>query len=267
MEGAAVAERADAKFWAKGREPGTFKLEDHEVQSASIAQSMRFEQDANTVVLGVFETRRLGVGNDPLHPHVIADVQHDHGCRRSCGHADVQQRFVEVHVERRRKQWFGGGVVVGDGWGEAAGDEQNGEGWTKKTPHEFTARSRIFPGLEDVWLADPAVVAQVEIPFFPILIPTTLKSWEAQWESMEATVDERGRILIPKKLRDKFHLAPGSVVDVEEHDGHMQIVVDRRKAQVEHFRKLVGMLNSKTRRTDVSPMDPLDLKKIWEPRL
>ncbi len=79
---------------------------------------------------------------------------------------------------------------------------------------------------------------------------------------METTVDDRGRILIPKELRERFHLTPGSRVIVEAGDGDVRI--KHQLTRKEALDRLAGLME---RRSDADPMDPLDLKKIWEPKL
>lgn len=50
---------------------------------------------------------------------------------------------------------------------------------------------------------------------------------------MEATVDEVGRIVIPKALRDRFRLAPGVKVDVSEYGDGLQITPVSRTSRIE----------------------------------
>ncbi len=40
---------------------------------------------------------------------------------------------------------------------------------------------------------------------------------------MRSTIDSGGRVVIPKGIRERIGLAPGSVVEVTEHDGRVEI--------------------------------------------
>jgi len=40
---------------------------------------------------------------------------------------------------------------------------------------------------------------------------------------MRSAIDSGGRVVIPKPIRDRLGLGPGTVVDVAEHEGHVQI--------------------------------------------
>jgi len=41
--------------------------------------------------------------------------------------------------------------------------------------------------------------------------------------TMRSTIDSGGRVTIPKAIRDQLGLAPGTVVDMAEHGGHIEI--------------------------------------------
>ena len=49
---------------------------------------------------------------------------------------------------------------------------------------------------------------------------------------MEAIVDQVGRIVIPKALRDRLALIPGSVVDVSEYGDGLHIAPGGRTARL-----------------------------------
>lgn len=83
---------------------------------------------------------------------------------------------------------------------------------------------------------------------------------------MTTTVDERGRVLIPKDLREAARLEPGQPVRMElEPDGTLRLraVLEPR----EFLDGLLGCINEETRDPEAEPIDPLELKRIWEPRL
>lgn len=50
---------------------------------------------------------------------------------------------------------------------------------------------------------------------------------------MEATVDEVGRIVLPKPLRDRLRLTPGAKVDVSEYGDGLHVAPVSRTARVE----------------------------------
>jgi AbrB family looped-hinge helix DNA binding protein len=62
-----------------------------------------------------------------------------------------------------------------------------------------------------------------------------LPKWEATGSvlPMEATVDEVGRIVVPKPLRDRLRLAPGTKVDVSEYGDGLHIAPVGRTARIE----------------------------------
>ena len=41
---------------------------------------------------------------------------------------------------------------------------------------------------------------------------------------MRLTVDKAGRVVLPKPLRDRFRLRPGSSLDVDVHDDHLRLI-------------------------------------------
>ncbi len=66
---------------------------------------------------------------------------------------------------------------------------------------------------------------------------------------MEATVDEVGRIVLPKPLRDRLRLTPGTKVDVSEYGGGLHVTPVSRTARIEeHEGRLVAA--AETRITD-----------------
>ena len=62
---------------------------------------------------------------------------------------------------------------------------------------------------------------------------------DANWEQtgrllpMEATVDEVGRIVVPKALRDRLRLTPGTKVDVSEYGDGLHVAPVSRTARLE----------------------------------
>lgn len=56
---------------------------------------------------------------------------------------------------------------------------------------------------------------------------------------MKTTVSEKGQITIPKRLRDRLGLRPGTILDFEETEGRL---VGRRLGPVDDLDTLVGIL-------------------------
>ena len=56
---------------------------------------------------------------------------------------------------------------------------------------------------------------------------------------MKTTVSEKGQITIPKRLRDRLGLRPGTILDFEEASGRL---VGRKLVPADHLDDLVGIL-------------------------
>jgi len=56
---------------------------------------------------------------------------------------------------------------------------------------------------------------------------------------MKTTVSEKGQITIPKRLRDRLGLRPGTILDFEETDGRL---VGRKLVPVDDLDSLYGIL-------------------------
>lgn len=75
---------------------------------------------------------------------------------------------------------------------------------------------------------------------------------------MSVTVDERGRILVPKELRERFGFEPGAPVIVEaDVDGAK---LRRAITSDETLKRLVGAI---PKSAGPPPIDPLEAKRIW----
>ncbi len=57
---------------------------------------------------------------------------------------------------------------------------------------------------------------------------------------MKTTVSEKGQITIPKRLRDRLGLRPGTVLDFEEAGGRL---VGRKLVPADHLDEMVGILD------------------------
>jgi len=56
---------------------------------------------------------------------------------------------------------------------------------------------------------------------------------------MKTTVSEKGQITIPKRLRERLGLRPGTVLDFEEAGGRL---VGRKLVPADHLDELLGIL-------------------------
>ncbi len=70
----------------------------------------------------------------------------------------------------------------------------------------------------------------------------------------KSKVEKRGRVLIPKEIRDKADLRGGEEVSVKMEDD--KIILKPLKSP-EKIKELKGCVKE-------SKIDPLDLKKMWE---
>ncbi|MDQ3757201.1 MAG: AbrB/MazE/SpoVT family DNA-binding domain-containing protein [Actinomycetota bacterium] len=69
---------------------------------------------------------------------------------------------------------------------------------------------------------------------------------------MEATVDDVGRIVVPKPLRDKLRLIPGTKVDVSEYGNGLHIAPIGRTARLEERDgRLIAVAETKITDDDV----------------
>ncbi len=70
---------------------------------------------------------------------------------------------------------------------------------------------------------------------------------------VEATIEERGRVLIPKKIREQLNLRGGQEVRIETRGD--EIIIKKKKSP-EEFKQLKGCVND-------SEIEPLDVKNMW----
>lgn len=69
----------------------------------------------------------------------------------------------------------------------------------------------------------------------------------------EVTVEDRGRVIIPKAVRDKLGIRGGEKMKVKEKDGE---VVMRPVRSGESLKELKGVVKK-------SDVDPMEVKEIW----
>jgi len=73
----------------------------------------------------------------------------------------------------------------------------------------------------------------------------------------EVVVDDRGRVLIPKHMRESLGLQPGRQARLEMEDG--RLIITPPTSPEEFIREMEGCIKKGT-----PTMDPLKLKEIWE---
>lgn len=74
----------------------------------------------------------------------------------------------------------------------------------------------------------------------------------------ESTLNAKGRILIPEKIRKKAHLSTGSKVKVQADDGIVKI--SKSVSVADFIRRTEGALKEGS---PVKITDPLRLKEFW----
>jgi AbrB family looped-hinge helix DNA binding protein len=75
----------------------------------------------------------------------------------------------------------------------------------------------------------------------------------------EVTVDEKGRILIPKEIREKIGLRTGGKARLKVEKE--RIVIMPPISPEDFIREMEGCIKEGT-----PAIEPLDLKKMWEPK-
>jgi AbrB family looped-hinge helix DNA binding protein len=85
--------------------------------------------------------------------------------------------------------------------------------------------------------------------------------WDNWWDEMtdEAVIDDKGRVAIPKRIRDELDLREGTKVKLEL--DKERIVIRRPIEPKEFINKMEGFIKEGS---PVQKADPLKLKEIWE---
>lgn len=74
-------------------------------------------------------------------------------------------------------------------------------------------------------------------------------------------IDDKGRVTIPKSMRERLHLESGEPVDIDVEDGTIRIRPQfTREAFVESMR---GCITEGSRRADPEDVTPEDVKADW----
>lgn len=82
-------------------------------------------------------------------------------------------------------------------------------------------------------------------------------------KGLRATVDDRGRVLIPQELREATGLTSGAPVVIERtQDG---IRLRRARPVDEALDRLDGAIHEGNRRVPAEDLEPEDVKDEWEP--
>ncbi len=77
----------------------------------------------------------------------------------------------------------------------------------------------------------------------------------------ERTIDEKGRVTIPKEARKALGLKPGADVRIGVEGG--RIVIRPRVSREKFIEVMEGCITEETAKTDAPDIDPLELKNIW----
>lgn len=74
-------------------------------------------------------------------------------------------------------------------------------------------------------------------------------------------IDEKGRITIPKSIRERLRLESGEPVEIDVEDGTIRIRPQfSRDAFIESMR---GCISDESRRADAEELTPEDVKADW----
>lgn len=92
------------------------------------------------------------------------------------------------------------------------------------------------------------------------VIPTQVGTEMATTDD-ERTVDERGRVTIPKEMRDALGIEAGEEVALELREG--EVVIRPRVSREEFIETMEGCINEETVREDAEDIDPHELTELW----
>ena len=76
-------------------------------------------------------------------------------------------------------------------------------------------------------------------------------------------IDKKGRLTLPKELRESLGLEPGQEVRLSVEGGG--VVVRPKVSREEFTEEMVGCINEETRREDAEEVDPFDPLGLDEP--
>ena len=75
----------------------------------------------------------------------------------------------------------------------------------------------------------------------------------------DRTIDEKGRVTIPKDIRDRLDLEPGTEVTVQLQEG--RIVLVPGVSREEFIERMEGCIDESTATGE--PIDPRSMKSMW----
>jgi AbrB family looped-hinge helix DNA binding protein len=77
----------------------------------------------------------------------------------------------------------------------------------------------------------------------------------------ECRVDQKGRVTIPRSIRESLGIEPGEEVTVSVDDG--TVVIRPQVSREEFAETMAGVVSDETRDDDAEPTDPRTLKEDW----
>ena len=81
--------------------------------------------------------------------------------------------------------------------------------------------------------------------------------------SSERKIDRKGRVTIPKSIREQLAIEPGASVSLTIEDGRIVIQHDVDSDRAHSLTSLRGCITEETKRSDADPIDPIELKQEW----
>lgn len=79
----------------------------------------------------------------------------------------------------------------------------------------------------------------------------------------ERSLDEKGRITLPKPLRERIGIEPGDRVSVDVEGDRIVVEPQGTVSREEFIDTMEGCLSRETRASDAPDVDPTDLKDEW----
>lgn len=77
----------------------------------------------------------------------------------------------------------------------------------------------------------------------------------------ERQVDEKGRVTIPRRMRESLGIEPGEAVTVTLDDG--RVVIRPQVSREEFVDTMAGVVGAEARAGDAEPSDPRAMKADW----
>ncbi|MFC7076844.1 AbrB/MazE/SpoVT family DNA-binding domain-containing protein [Haloarcula halophila] len=74
-------------------------------------------------------------------------------------------------------------------------------------------------------------------------------------------IDRKGRITIPKSIRDRLNIDPGEQVDIDIEDE--AVVIRPQISREEFIQTMQGCIDDETRRESAGTLTPEDIKSDW----